>query len=120
MSNNSTTVEISGRTGPAKGSGATGMNVPSTSSRRKQRKKQENSFVGNTKKMNGYVYETFYECKDETHFRKTTEMLGQYINKVLKFPDDMQCIYANMEEPVITVEEVRDICDKEIRAEAIK
>ena len=70
--------------------------------------------------MNGHVFETYYECEDDSLFRCTVEMLGQYINKHLKYPNDMESINRDMEEPNIKEEEIGQIKDNEIRAEAIK
>ena len=64
-------------------------------------KKNEKAFKGNTRDMNGHVFETYYECRDETQFKKTLDMIGQYVNKHLRYPDDMEAVYLQMEEPEI-------------------
>ena len=82
--------------------------------------KQEKVFKGNTREMNGHVFETYYECKDETQFKNTLDMLGQYVNKYLKYPDDMEPVYTRMEEPEIKEEDIGEIANEEVRVEAIK
>ena len=95
-----------GESAKENGSTANGSNNSSTFSKSKKKyknkyknKKQEKVFKGNTREMNGHMFETYYECKDETQFKKTLDMLGQYVNKYLKYPDDMEPVYTHMEEP---------------------
>ena len=47
-------------------------------------------------------------------------MLGQYINKYLKYPDDMEPVYTRMEEPEIKEDNIGEIANEEVRVEAIK
>ena len=41
-------------------------------------KKNEKAFKGNTRDMNGHVFEAYYECRDETQFKKTLDMIGMF------------------------------------------
>jgi hypothetical protein len=47
------------------------------------------TFKGNTKEINGHVFQCFNKCEDKKHSSKTVEALGEYIAKKLKYPGDM-------------------------------
>ncbi len=59
-------------------------------------------FKGDSPEMNGHVYQCFGEgTGGQTQFMKTTEVLGQYIAKNIKFPGDMTCLTRELKQPEI-------------------
>ena len=64
-----------------------------------------NIFKGRTEGMNGHTYQTATESGKATQFTKTTEMLGQYIEKEMKFSSDLKCLYEELEQPVLDVKD---------------
>jgi hypothetical protein len=53
--------------------------------------------------MSGHIYQCFGEGKGgQTQFIRTTEVLGQYIAKYVKYPADMTCLTRELKQPSIT------------------
>ena len=84
----------SGRGSQGRGRGYGGRGQPNT-----------NTFKGRTEGMNGHTYQTATESGKATQFTKTTEMLGQYIEKEMKFSSDLKCLYEELEQPVLDVKD---------------
>jgi hypothetical protein len=64
--------------------------------------RKQGLFKGNTAEMNGHVFECFEESGVRTQFSKTVEILGEYISKKVKFPEDMKPLFtAKMVKPTI-------------------
>ena len=62
--------------------------------------------------MEGHVYQTFAEYSTLRLFNTTTEMLGQYVNKQMKFNIDLMPVCKHIEEPTVPIlMEVRDAND---------
>ena len=80
--------------------------------------------------MNSHTYQTATESRKATQFTKTTEMLGQYIEKEMKFSSDLKCLYEELEQPVLNVKDAMrninedktgdDKLDKILKSEVIK
>ena len=51
--------------------------------------------------MNGHVFQCFNECKDNKHFSKTVEALGEYIAKKLKYQGNMVSLTKDFVKPEI-------------------
>jgi hypothetical protein len=56
--------------------------------------RKKSSFQGNTAEMNGHVFECYEESGIRTQFSKTVEVLGEYISKKVKFPEDMKSLWT--------------------------
>ena len=57
--------------------------------------------MGNTKEVNGHVFQCFNKCEDKKQFSKTVEALGEYIAKKLKYPGDMAFLTKDFVRPEI-------------------
>jgi hypothetical protein len=63
--------------------------------------------------MNGHTYQTATESRKATQFTKTTEMLGQYIEKEMKFSSDLKCLYEELEQPVLNMKDAMKNIDED-------
>jgi len=66
------------------------------------------TFKGNTREMNGHVFQCFNECNDKKQFSKTVEAVGEYIAKKLKDPGDMDSLTKDLTLPTIPEPEELD------------
>jgi len=57
------------------------------------------TFKGNTKEMNGHLFQCFNKCEDKKQFSKTVEALGEYIAKKVKYPGDMASLTKDFVRP---------------------
>jgi hypothetical protein len=52
-------------------------------------------FKGTTAEMQGHVFECFDEQRDRKQFTRTWEMVGEYVKKHLKYPEDLSPLFGD-------------------------
>jgi Zinc knuckle len=81
------------------GQGATTSRGPSTTTAPATTPK--NSFKGNTKDMNGHVFQVHHEQVDPQQFDKTVQALSEYAMKNLKQAGDLVSFFKDLKVPTI-------------------
>ena len=102
-----------GRGRSGRGRGYRGNRTTSTTARARS------TFKGNTKEMNGHVFQCFNECNDKKQFSKTVKAVGEYIAKKLKYPGDMDSLTKDLVLPTIPKPEELDPEETNLLVEAI-
>jgi hypothetical protein len=101
-----------GRGGRGGRSGGRGRSQPNAGSRSSNRQR----FKGNTEGMNGHVFQTPGESKNQTQFTKTMEALAEYAAKNFEYPGDILPLFTNLTIP--TLQQPADPTDDEAKSPA--
>jgi Reverse transcriptase (RNA-dependent DNA polymerase) len=95
----------SGRSGRGRGAPRSGRNPgrgdPNHHSSTQGPSTKASLFKGNTKDMNGHVFQIHGERTDPQQFDKTLEALSEYAMKSLKYPGDLVPFFKDLNVPVI-------------------
>ena len=88
-----------GRGNAGRGAGRNGGRGTGRGRGRGHQHRHVSSFRGNTKGMNGHVFQVFNERENKQQFTKTVEMLQEYAIKELDYASDLYPMFNNISQP---------------------